>query len=88
MCSDLVTYAAIPDTEKLTAIIHRLSMCNTHIELFNVFESILAPLIKLDGIFIVRFNEQTSNGYIRSFRSYQKPNAIITLSGESDYYQC
>lgn len=61
MDSSTSFYATIPDTENLTGIIQRLSTCNTRIELFNAFESILAPLIKLDGIFIVSFNEQTSN---------------------------
>lgn len=64
MDSNASLYAAMPDTENLTGIIQHLSTCNTHIELFNAFESILPPLIKLDGIFIVRFNEQTSNADI------------------------
>ncbi|WAK01102.1 hypothetical protein [Methylobacter sp. YRD-M1] len=61
MESNVSSFMTMPDTERLTGIIQQLSTCNTHIELFNVFESILAPLIKLDGIFIVRFNEQTLN---------------------------
>jgi hypothetical protein len=57
MGSGTSPYATMPDTENLTGIIQRLSTCNTHIEFFNAFESILTPLIKRDGIFIVRFNE-------------------------------
>lgn len=64
MDSNLSSYTAMPDTEKLTVIIQRLCTCNTHLELFNAFESILEPLIKLDGIFIVRFNEQTANANV------------------------
>lgn len=55
------SYVTFPDLSELTVIIQQLSTCNTPVELFNAFESILTPLIKLDGIFIVRFKEQTAN---------------------------
>jgi DNA-binding CsgD family transcriptional regulator len=81
MNSGLFAEVATQDRNLLGSTIHKFAGCNSRDELFKVMQITLVPLLKLDGVFITRFNEQSGETSISGAPTLLKSTSanLITL---------
>ncbi len=81
MNSGLFAEVATQDRNLLGSAIHKFAGCNSRDELFKAMQITLVPLLKLDGVFITRFNQQSGETRISAEPTLLKSTTanLITL---------
>jgi hypothetical protein len=64
MNADVFACIATEDKNLIFSVTHQLSECNSRIDFFNILQSTLVHLLHLDGIFVIRFNDQSGQSHI------------------------